>query len=111
MSFHASAQDITLQSADRLHLLTANLRKIDGTYSMSQLNLDTCIGNNDGNFEWGGENFSHSMPSGEAEIIFEGDDHQPVLHAFLKKIDGEINESKLKLSERINNEDGKLVFK
>ncbi|PQE08283.1 cyanovirin-N family protein [Rutstroemia sp. NJR-2017a BVV2] len=101
MSFHASAQDITLQSADRLHLLTANLRKMDGTYSISQLNLDTCIGNNDGNFEWGGE---------KVEILFEGDDHQPILHAFLKKIDGERKESRINLSERIHNEDGKFVF-
>ncbi|PQE23888.1 cyanovirin-N family protein [Rutstroemia sp. NJR-2017a BBW] len=110
MSFHASAQDITLQSADRLHLLTANLRKMDGTYSISQLNLDTCIGNNDGNFEWGGENFSHSMPLGEVELVFEGDDHQPILHAFLKKMDGERKEARINLAERIGNEDGKFVF-
>ncbi|PQE28588.1 Cyanovirin-N protein [Rutstroemia sp. NJR-2017a WRK4] len=118
MSFHASAQDITLQSADRLHLLTANLRKMDGTYSISQLNLDTCIGNNDGNFEWGGErvlkltrlDFSHSMPLGEVELVFEGDDHQPILHAFLKKMDGERKEARINLAERIGNEDGKFVF-
>jgi hypothetical protein len=50
------------------------------------------------------------MPLGEAEIVFEGQDHQPILHAFLKKIDGERKEAKINLSERIHNEDGKFVF-
>jgi hypothetical protein len=54
--------------------------------------------------------FSHSMPLGEVELLFEGDDHQPILHAFLKKIDGERKEARINLSERIGNEDGKFVF-
>ncbi|KAJ5272412.1 hypothetical protein N7478_007537 [Penicillium angulare] len=102
MSFHASASEIELEDD---HILKVTFE--DG--SESTLDLNQVIGNNDGNFQWGGENFADS--ASDIELHREGDDDVPVLRANLGTIDGDENAADINLGERIANEDGELVFK
>ncbi|KAH6871768.1 Cyanovirin-N [Thelonectria olida] len=105
MSFHLSAEDITLEDG---HILRARLADVDGNWQDAQLDLDYYIGNIDGSFEWGGQNFSHSASN--ISFGFEGDDNVPVLRASLGTMEGGSNDRDLNLSERIGNDNGNMIF-
>ncbi|KAK2623831.1 hypothetical protein QTJ16_007012 [Diplocarpon rosae] len=96
MSFHASAQDVRVEDN---HILKATLFKADGETVEAELDLNNCIGNNNG-FANSGENFSFSL---------EGDG-VPILRGFLSNVEGEVVAADVNLSERIENQNGQLVF-
>ncbi|KAJ5669878.1 hypothetical protein N7462_010948, partial [Penicillium macrosclerotiorum] len=105
MSFHESAVSIELEEG---HRLKATLRHGDDEERDSELDLNDVIGNNNGEFVWGGENFKDSAEN--IEFHREGDDDVPVLRAVLYTIDGEGVSADINLAERITNQDGHLVF-
>lgn len=105
MSFHQSAEEIEIKDN---HILFARLRNEDGDLKDAEINLDEFLGNDDGHFQWGGENFSHTAD--DVHFAIEGDDEVPVLRAVLLNGEGEPVESNVNLSERINNDDGAFVF-
>ncbi|KAL1835988.1 hypothetical protein VTJ49DRAFT_5736 [Mycothermus thermophilus] len=103
--FHASASDIRV---DDDHILRATLINADGEEVEAELDLNTVIGNNDGSFEWGGENFSESAE--DISFSIEGADSVPILRANLRNIEGELIGADINLSERIGNNNGEFVF-
>ncbi|KAL6400148.1 hypothetical protein AUP68_15841 [Ilyonectria robusta] len=104
-NFHLSAEDISLEDG---HILHAKVANEEGEFLDSQLDLDYYIGNDDGNFQWGGENYSHSAEDISFEL--EGDDNVPVLRASLGNMEGENVSRDLNLAECIGNDNGVLVF-
>ncbi|EKD17170.1 uncharacterized protein L3040_005392 [Drepanopeziza brunnea f. sp. 'multigermtubi'] len=109
MSFHASAQDVRVEDN---HILKATLTNAAGEPVEAELDLDNCIGNQDGRFEWGGQgfsdsgqNFSFGIEGGEG-----GEDGLPILRGELSNVEGEPVACDINLSERIENRDGELVF-
>ncbi|RYP44602.1 hypothetical protein DL768_008951 [Monosporascus sp. mg162] len=104
MSFHISAEDITVDG----HILRARLRNEGGDNVDAEINLDDYIGNNDGRFEWGGNGFSQTAE--DIRFGIEGGGEVPVLRARLQNLEGEFVDADLNLAERISNEDGRFVF-
>ncbi|KAK7422749.1 hypothetical protein QQZ08_009373 [Neonectria magnoliae] len=104
-NFHLSAQDISLEDG---HILHAQVANEDGEYIDSQLDLNYYIGNDNGSFQWGGENFADSAQDISFEL--EGDDNVPILRATLGNLDGDGVACDLNLSERIGNDNGVLIY-
>ncbi|KAA8643636.1 CVNH domain-containing protein [Aspergillus tanneri] len=105
MSFHHSAEDIRIEDN---HILVAQLMAEDGEMRESFIDLDNFIGNNNGSFEWDGQNFSNSASDVRFEI--EGGADVPVLRAMLINIEDELVDADINLAERIVNDKGDLVF-
>lgn len=105
MSFHISASNIRVEDG---HILKATLLDADGNLVEAEFDLDKVIGNNDGNFEWGGVDFSQSAEN--ISFAIEGGDSVPVLRASLRTIDGELVDRDINLAERIGNDNGSFVF-
>ncbi|OQE35390.1 hypothetical protein PENCOP_c013G07719 [Penicillium coprophilum] len=105
MSFHASASNIELEDG---HILKAVLRNEDGDEEESTLDLNDHIGNDNGQFQWEGGDFQSSADDISLEL--EGDDDLPILRATLNDVDGEGQPADINLSERIGNDNGRLVF-
>ncbi|KAK4209742.1 Cyanovirin-N [Rhypophila decipiens] len=105
MSFHLSAVDIRLDDG---HILRARLGNGEGEQVDAEFDLNTVIGNNDGNFEWGGSDFSGSAE--EISFSLEGDDSVPILRANLRDVEGNLQHRDLNLSERITNENGNFAY-
>ncbi|KAJ0416325.1 Cyanovirin-N [Aspergillus carlsbadensis] len=105
MSFHVSAQNISVEDG---HRLVAELQNEDGDYVHAELNLDDVLGNDDGSFQWGGGGFSHSAE--DTSFDLEGDDDVPILRASLRNADGDEVSADVNLSERIGNDNGSFVF-
>ncbi|KAG8668477.1 hypothetical protein FPOAC2_07764 [Fusarium poae] len=103
-NFHESSSNIWLEDG---HILHANCGNGDGDEVESTLDLDYYIGNSDGAFEWGGENFSGS--ASDISLEMEGDG-QPILRAQLNPMDGDPVDADLNLAERIGNDCGTLIF-
>ncbi|KAK3899643.1 hypothetical protein C8A05DRAFT_36721 [Staphylotrichum tortipilum] len=61
-SFNQMVEDVQLVDD---HVLLAKLR--NGHWS--RLDLDFCLGNVDGEFQWGGNNFSETAPSGQPNMV------------------------------------------
>ncbi|PHH52600.1 Cyanovirin-N -like protein [Ceratocystis fimbriata CBS 114723] len=106
MSFHQSAEDIELHDG---HILKARLRNGDGDLQDAEIDLDRCLANVDGRFEWGGEGF-HSVAE-DISFSIEGDDNVPILRAALFNCEGEPVRADVNLSERIHNENGNFEFR
>ena len=104
-SFHASAQNIRVDDG---HILRARLENPDGEKVDAEIDLNQCIGNNNGHFEWNGVNFSHTAEN--IRFSIEGGAGVPVLRADLKNLDGEANPADINLAERIGNNEGKFEF-
>ncbi|PBP26333.1 hypothetical protein BUE80_DR002641 [Diplocarpon rosae] len=104
MSFHASAQDVRVEDN---HILKATLFKADGETVEAELDLNNCIGNNNGAFEWEGQGFANSGEN--FSFSLEGDG-VPILRGFLSNVEGEVVAADVNLSERIENQNGQLVF-
>ena len=98
MSFSASSSNISLEGNSTLK---AMCRRIDGSWSISSLNLNDYIMNDDGHLKWGGKNFAESSTS----VYLTG----TVLHATCRTCDGKWKESSINLDERVGNSDGSLV--
>ncbi|KAJ5992160.1 cyanovirin-n family protein [Penicillium sp. IBT 35674x] len=104
MSFHESANNIELEDG---HILKAKLQDGEGEEREVEMNLNDFIGNDNGCFCWGGENFKDSATN--IELSLEGPGI-PVLRANLFNVEGEEVEANINLAERISNENGELVF-
>jgi hypothetical protein len=105
MSFHASAENIRVDDG---HILRATLHNADGEQVEAEIDLDTILGNDNGWFSWGGENFSHSAE--HVHFSLEGDDSVPILRAHLTDAEGNVQERDINLAERIGNDNGGFVF-
>ncbi|RSL42187.1 hypothetical protein CEP54_015563 [Fusarium duplospermum] len=103
-NFHDTSVNIWLEDG---HILHAECGDGEGGAPESTLDLNYYIGNNDGSFEWGGENFSGS--ASEISLQMEGDG-QPILRALLNPIDGDPIPADVNLAERIGNDHGTLIF-
>jgi hypothetical protein len=106
MSFHITGSDFRLEGK---HILKGNLCDLDGIESPAEVNLDHCIGNNNGRFDWGSKGFSNSAE--DVRFSIEGGSNQPVLRAKLRKEDGSLVDADVNLAERILNQNGCFVWK
>ncbi|KAK3401881.1 Cyanovirin-N [Sordaria brevicollis] len=107
MSFHLSAQDARIEHRDGKTWLLASLQREDGEWQHAEFNLDTIIGNNDGHFQWGGQDFTGSAQN----ITFdpkEGADDQPILRAELQDCSGEWHARDVNLTEIVENINGQF---
>ncbi|KAG0199887.1 hypothetical protein BGX28_006912 [Mortierella sp. GBA30] len=102
--FSHTSKDIQLING---HILKAECETRDGQWVPSELNLDDIIGNNNGNFEWSGENYSKSANDIRLQLSY---DESPKLEAQLQTKEGESRGSYILLDHRIENEDGRLIF-
>ncbi|KAL5362221.1 Cyanovirin-N [Aspergillus floccosus] len=105
MSFHERAEDIRLDDG---HILVARLADGEGEFHEVSIDLNEFLGNSEGSFEWGGENFSLSAEDISFEL--EGDDNVPILRAKLANSEGEHHDADVNLAERIGNENGSFAF-
>ncbi|KAJ5649289.1 uncharacterized protein N7484_003012 [Penicillium longicatenatum] len=104
MSFHESGSNIEVEHG---HILKAALRYGEDEERDAEIDLNDFIGNDDGHFCWGGQNFEESARS--IEFSMEGDG-TPVLRAKLINMEGEEVDADINLAERIANENGEFVF-
>ncbi|KAK3988780.1 CVNH domain-containing protein [Cladorrhinum sp. PSN332] len=100
MSFHLSAEDIRLDDG---HILRARLHNGE-EHVDAEINLNDFIGNDNGNFQWGGNNFSDSAEG--ISFSLEGDDNVPILRAGLKDVEGNVQWRDINLAERLGNAGG-----
>ncbi|KAG8702617.1 hypothetical protein FRC08_003363 [Ceratobasidium sp. 394] len=98
MSFSQSSQNIRLEGST----LHADCRASDGNFHSSSLNLDSCLGNENGSFQWGKQNFSHSAQGFGLNV--------PILTASLQNEGGGFQQAEINLDERIANDNGNLKF-
>ncbi|KAK3368397.1 Cyanovirin-N [Podospora didyma] len=104
MSFNTFAENIRLDDG---HILRAGLLNADGNVNQAEVDLNQFLGNNNGAFEWSGENFSGSAQN--ISFSIEGD-NVPVLRAELADADGNFHGADINLAERIGNDNGNFVF-
>ncbi|KAL8377944.1 hypothetical protein RB595_008569 [Gaeumannomyces hyphopodioides] len=108
MSFHASATSIRVEDRS---ILKAMLSNPDGNETHCEFDLNTCIGNDNGHFQWGGVNFAHTAnPDEPITCNLEGGDQVPVLRACLQDANGEYHWRDINLGERICNNGGEFSF-
>ncbi|KAK3339914.1 Cyanovirin-N [Lasiosphaeria hispida] len=105
MSFHLSAEGVHVEDG---HILRATLNNGAGEQVNAELDLNTVLGNNDGNFEWGSQDFSGSAEN--VSFSIEGDDSVPILRAQLRDAAGELHDRDINLAERIENSDGSFNY-
>jgi hypothetical protein len=99
MSFSETSYDVELLYS---HVLRAKCKGLDGQYHTSELDLNTCIGNSNGELRWGGSNFSEHA----RDVWYEG----VLLGGRLRDNDGHLRETKIYLNEHIANLDGRLAY-
>ncbi|KAK0374381.1 hypothetical protein CPAR01_00332 [Colletotrichum paranaense] len=102
-NFHHSAQDTRVDDG---HILRARLQNGNGDFVDAECNLNDCLGNDNGRFDWGGRGFADSAESIRFE--FEGD--QPILRARLFNVEGQAIDADVNLCERLSNNDGNFHF-
>ncbi|KAL8287916.1 hypothetical protein RB597_000148 [Gaeumannomyces tritici] len=108
MSFHGSATSIRVEDRSTLKAMLSNP---DGEEIHCEMDLNSCIGNNNGCFEWGGENFAYTAhPDEPITFNLEGDDQVPVLRACLQDNEGNYHWRDINLAERIGNNGGEFCF-
>ncbi|KAH7305519.1 Cyanovirin-N [Stachybotrys elegans] len=105
MTFHESAQNITVEDG---HILRAELCNVDGDFVEAEFDLNTCIGNNNGSFQWDGVDFANSAEEISFEI--EGDASVPILRAKLYNMNGDAVDADINLGERLSNDNGEFRF-
>ncbi|KAL2151881.1 hypothetical protein VTH82DRAFT_5065 [Thermothelomyces myriococcoides] len=97
MTFSDSANHILLEGS----VLRAEVMTEEGAWVWAEIDLDTIIGNNDGEFDPAGENFSQTAE----DIALDG----TVLTARLQRADGEWNDPvSIDLNDVLENIDGTL---
>ncbi|KLU91057.1 hypothetical protein MAPG_09581 [Magnaporthiopsis poae ATCC 64411] len=108
MSFHTSSSSIRVEDRS---ILKAMLRKDNGEECHCEMDLNRCIGNDDGHFQWGGENFALTAnPDEPITCNLEGGDQVPVLRACLQDAAGNYHWRDINLGERIGNNNGEFCF-
>ncbi|KAB8222306.1 Cyanovirin-N [Aspergillus novoparasiticus] len=106
MSFEQSCVDIRIEVRDDHTALLAGAGVGDNAYVPAELILDEHIGNSDGYFTWDGRSFTQSAEN--IELSFRDDGVW--LEADLPEVDGgERGRQGIKLSDRIENQNGRLV--
>ncbi|GKZ18573.1 hypothetical protein AbraIFM66951_003454 [Aspergillus brasiliensis] len=105
MSFFRTAEDIRVDDG---HILVARVANEVGEMVESSFDLNSCIGNDEGRFQWGGNDFSGSAE--DIRFAIEGDDNVPVLRARLLNSDGEAFDADINLAEHVTNRDGVLEY-
>ncbi|KAJ4391084.1 hypothetical protein N0V93_004698 [Gnomoniopsis smithogilvyi] len=104
-NFHETCELESIRIDDG-RFLRCLVRREDGELTEAEIDLNCCIGNENGQFEWGRENFSESAEDIRVDI----EAGQPILRAVLRREDGEFDARDLNLTERISNQDGRLCF-
>ncbi|RAL11804.1 CVNH domain-containing protein [Aspergillus homomorphus CBS 101889] len=106
MSFHESAVPGSIRlEGPCLHAL---LRDEQGGERPAMVDLDQFIGNNDGHFQWGGNNFFETARGVYFDI--EGGANVPVLRAELRDEQGGWRTADVNLAERLFNINGRFEF-
>jgi hypothetical protein len=105
MTFYHTAEEIRIDDG---HMLRARLQTADGNWNDSEIDLNSCIGNDNGHFVWEGQGFADSAE--DIHFALEGDGDVPVLRATLRDVDGNGETRDINLGERITNEDGHFRF-
>jgi len=101
MSFVDSSRDVHLD-LDSV-VLRAACQREDGEWNESAFYLNHVLGNINGEFQWGEEDFSSSA----SDVRLEGD----VLYATLQRVDGSLHhDAQICLGDRIRNINGGLVY-
>ncbi|RJE26799.1 CVNH domain protein [Aspergillus sclerotialis] len=103
--FQNSSTSITLRNNHFLHCFC---QKPDGSYECSQIDLNDCLGNNNGKFVWGGDNFANN--ASQIHLSIEGEAGVPYLHAQLNDRKGSVQSASVNLGECIRNEAGALEY-
>ncbi|PYH86688.1 Cyanovirin-N [Aspergillus uvarum CBS 121591] len=107
MSFHSSSQDIHIVHEDGSTMLCCVARDRHGEFHPRKIRLDQHIGNTDGWFIWGGQNFTETA----SDVRLEMTEYGPKLVANLRTHDGGSRGLQgIMLSDKIANEDGRLRF-
>ncbi|KAE8318162.1 CVNH domain-containing protein [Aspergillus transmontanensis] len=108
MSFHESCDLIRIEVRGDRTVLLAAAKNGDGDETVpAEIVLDEQIGNGDGWFVRGGENFTETAHEIELEFREDG----PWLTAFLTEVDGEDRERQgINLADHIGNDGGRLVW-
>ena len=89
------------------NMLTAICRTRAQLPNPTSINLDRCIENRDGKLTWGGPNFSQTC----VNIKLDDTGNNMLLNANCKKINGNLIPASINLDQRIDNQDGRLVYK
>lgn len=125
-NFHHTAEgdSIRIEEGRFLH---CRIAREDGEYVDAHMDLNCCIGNDNGRFQWGGQSKSHpaiklvssmsqltlsldfSETAEDIRFDLEGGG-EPILRARLQNMDGDYQDCDLNLTERIMNRDGQLCF-
>ncbi|KAA8643360.1 CVNH domain-containing protein [Aspergillus tanneri] len=107
MAFHQSCKDIHIRQEDGYTMLLAEVRDNYGNYSRHKIRLDDHIGNTDGWFIWGGQNFTRSAKN----INLEHTEWGPKLVAEMRSLDGGSRGLQgLMLADKIAVVDGRFKF-
>ncbi|KKY35063.1 putative cyanovirin-n family protein [Diaporthe ampelina] len=97
-NFHHTCE-IPSVRIDHGHILRCRVARENGEYVDAEINLNSCIGNENDFLE----------TAEDVRFHIEGD-NQPILRARLRTIEGEYEDRDLNLTERIMNRDGNLCF-
>ncbi|KAB8203793.1 Cyanovirin-N [Aspergillus parasiticus] len=103
-NFHASAENVRLDGP----VLSARLLNANGNWEDANIDLNGCIGNEDGRFVWERENWFGTAE--DVELRFEGPENAPILRALLRDRDGQLVPADINLGERLGNVDGHFEF-
>ncbi|KAF7586026.1 hypothetical protein BBP40_009659 [Aspergillus hancockii] len=107
MSFHHSARNWRLRVEDGITWFRCELRDRHGEYHERTIRLDDHIGNTDGWFIWGGQNFTRTA----RDIRLEDSERGPKLVAVMEMNGGgDRGLQGLYLTDKIENDDGHLRF-
>ncbi|KAG6009367.1 hypothetical protein E4U21_002677 [Claviceps maximensis] len=99
MSFSLTSRDFWLEDS---HILHAWCLDMNDAYRESSLDLNKCLGNKDGFFQWGGENFADTASDVEMSAT--------ILSAKMLTEDDIVGErQRVDLNEHIANTDGQLT--
>ncbi|KAJ5934242.1 hypothetical protein N7466_003789 [Penicillium verhagenii] len=100
--FHESSKNIKLDGWK----LCASLRRLDDVWVERVLSLGDFLGNNDGNFQWGGQNINQSAQN-PTLVYWEG---YPILRASLQDNEGNYHQRDCNLSDKIGNGHGRFIL-
>lgn len=89
-------------------ILKCTVRNREGHPVESHLDLNKCVENINGHFEWEPKQGEFTTTAEDIRLEMRGGN--PILLARLKTHNGEWKESEINLAERIINTDGKLEF-
>ncbi|EFE32816.1 glutamine-serine-proline rich protein, putative [Trichophyton benhamiae CBS 112371] len=101
MSFHESAREVRIEDE---YFLVAELRNDNGDYVTARLDLNSVLGNFNGNFSWGERDFSNSASN--IWLQFDEAINLPILRATLTTSGGDQVARDVNLAERIANNNG-----